>query len=145
MLVGERTVPSPKDNLQPLARRLLWLQAGVGAVAALVGLAVWGRNVAISALAGALIGLVANLYLTLRGLRPAGSARSALGRLYFGQFVKMVVSVGLLYLAATRLPHVSVQALLIGFIATLAVVWFIPFASAARARRRDGETGSGTG
>ena len=98
------------DDLRPLVQRLSGLQAGVGAAAALVGLAFWGRNVAISALAGGFIGVIANLYLTLRGLRPASTAASALGRLYFGQFVKMVVSVVLLYVAATRLPHVSVQA-----------------------------------
>lgn len=137
--------------MQRLARRLLWLQVGVGAAAALVAWAFWGRNNAISVLAGALIGVIANLYLTLRGLRPASTARGALGRLYFGQFVKMVVSVVLLYAAAKQLPLVVkepmqlvVPPLLIGFVATLVVVWFIPFASAARMRRRDGEAGSGT-
>ena len=106
---------------------------------------------AISVLAGALIGVIANLYMTLRGLRPANTARSALGRLYFGQMVKMVVSVVLLYVAATELPlvvreprQVVVPPLLIGFIATLAVVWLMPFASAARLRRREQEPGSGT-
>jgi F0F1-type ATP synthase assembly protein I len=143
-------VPSPEDNAQ-LARRLLWLQAGVGAAAALVAWAFWGRSVAISVLAGALIGVIANLYMTLRGLRPASTARSALGRLYLGQFVKMVVSVVLLYVAARELPRLVnepmqlvVPPLLIGFIATLVVVWFIPFVSAARMRRREDETGSGT-
>jgi F0F1-type ATP synthase assembly protein I len=144
-------VPSPEDKLQLLVRRLLWLQAGVGVAAALVARAFWGRNDAISVLAGALIGVIANLYMTLQGLRPASTARSALGRLYFGQFVKMVVSVVLLYVAARELPLVVkepvqlvVPPLLIGFVATLVVVWFIPFASAARMRRREGDTGSGT-
>ena len=133
---------TPRDDLRPLVQRLFWVQAGVAVIAAVVGLAFWGRNVAISALAGGFIGVIANLYLTFRGLRPASTPQNALGRLYFGQFVKMVVSVALLYVAATRLPHVSVQALLVGFIATLVVVWFIPFASVARARRRDSDKGT---
>ena len=132
-------VLTPSDDIRPLVHRLLWLQVAVGAAAALVGFAFWGRYVAVSALAGALIGVIANLYMTLRGLRPASTARNALGRLYVGQMVKMVVSVTLLYVAATRLPHVSVPALMIGFIATLMLVWFIPFASVARVRRRDHE------
>ena len=151
MPYGERTVPSPEDKLQSLARRLLWLQAGVGAAAALVAWAFWSRDVAISVLAGALIGVIANLYMTLRGLRPASTARSALGRLYLGQFVKMVASVVLLVVAANELPRVLkeptqlvVPPLLIGFVATLAVVWVIPFASAARMRRRERETESRT-
>ena len=144
-------MPSPEDNAQALGRRLLWLQAGASCAAALVAWAFWGRNVAVSTLAGALIGVIANLYMTLRGLRPASTARSALGRLYFGQMVKMVVSVALLYVAAKQLPlvikeptAVVVPPLIIGFMVTLVVVWFIPFASAARMRRREGETGSGT-
>src|SRR5690242_20483318 len=92
--------------MQPLVRRLLWLQAGAGAAATLVAWAFWGRYNAISVLAGALIGVIANLYMTLQGLRPASSARSALGRLYFAQFVKMVVSVVLLYVAARQLPQI---------------------------------------
>lgn len=135
-----------------LARRLLWLQVGMSAAAALVAWVLRGRSTAISVLAGALIGVIANLYMTLRGLRPASTARSALGRLYFGQFVKMVVSVGLLYVAAKELPRIVqepmqavVPPLLIGFVATLVVVWFIPFASAARMSRRKSDAGSGTG
>lgn len=137
--------------MQSLARRLLWLQVGMGAAAALVAWAFWGRSNAISVLAGALIGVIANLYMTLQGLRPASTARSALGRLYLGQFVKMVVSVVLLYVAARGLPlivkepmQLVVPPLLIGFVATLVVVWFIPLASAARMRRRENGTGSGT-
>jgi ATP synthase protein I len=137
-------VATPRDDFRPLAHRLLWLQTGVAVLAAIVGLAFWGRNVAISALVGGLIGVIANLYLTFRGLQPASTPQGALGRLYVGQFVKMVVSLALLYLAATRLPRVSVPALLTGFIATLVVVWFAPFASAARARRPDSGNDEGT-
>lgn len=144
-------MPNPEDNVRSLAQRLLWLQAGVGAAAALVAWAFWDRNIAISVLAGALIGVIANLYMTLAGLRPASTARRALGRLYFGQFVKMVLSLVLLVVAANELPRLIkepmqlvVPPLLIGFIATLLVVWVIPFASVARMRRREGETGSKT-
>src|SRR5580704_4516643 len=107
-------VQTPSDDIRPLGHRVLWLQVGSGLAVALVTLGFWGRDLAVSALAGALIGVIANLYMTLRGLRPVSTARSALGRLYFGQLVKMIVSVALLYVAVTCLPHVSVPALLIG-------------------------------
>ena len=115
-------VATRRDELRPLAHRLLWMQAGAAVLAGIVGLAFWGRNVAISALVGGLIGVIANLYLTFRGLQPASTPQGALGRLYVGQFVKMVVSVALLYLAVTRLPRVSMPALLCGFFATLVIV-----------------------
>ncbi len=141
-MVVQNSGADPRDDNRLLARRLLWLQAGAGLAATGVGLAFWGHSVGISALAGAFIGVVANLYMTLRGLRPARTPRGALGRLYFGQLVKMAVGVALLVVAVKYLPHVSVAALMLGFIATLVVVWFVPFASVARARRGDGGSGA---
>ena len=49
----------------------------IGLAVALVCLA-WGANACLSALAGALTGVIANLYMTFRALEPARSPRRRL-------------------------------------------------------------------
>jgi len=122
---------SSESDIRPLARRILLMQAAAGMLVSLVCLAGQGRNGFMSALAGAITGVTANLYMTLKALRPARTARGALGRLYFGQVVKVAVTV-VLFVSAARLPHVSWPALLIAYGATLVVFWWVPFASAPR-------------
>ncbi len=60
---------------------------------------VWQEH-ALSALAGGLIGLIANACMTLTALRSTASAAGALGRLMVGQMVKVVLTVGLLLIVA---------------------------------------------
>ena len=52
--------------------------------------------------------------------------QAALGRLYFGQLVKVIVTVGLFVLAFYVLPHVVWPALLVAYLATLVVSWSGP-------------------
>jgi F0F1-type ATP synthase assembly protein I len=114
------------NDIGPLATRILRWQGGVAlAVAAVAGWG-WGRHAGLSALAGGAIGLVANLYMTLKALRPANSPQGALGRLYMGQLVKVGITVGL-FVAASRVPGLSWPALLIAYLATLVVFWWVPF------------------
>ncbi len=124
---------SSDSDIRPLASRILLVQTGAGAVVALVCLLVWGRYACISALAGAGTGVVANMYMTFKALQPARTPRRALGQLYLGQLVKVALTVALFVLAA-HTPHVSWPALLIAYMATLVVFWWVPFASAPRAR-----------
>ncbi len=119
---------SSDSDVRRLAHRVLVLQGTVGLVVALVCLAVWGRTGLVSAVAGAVTGMVANLYMTLRALRPARTRSAALGRLYFGQLVKLVVTVGLFALAYVILPRVTWPALLVAYLATLVVSWRVSFA-----------------
>jgi ATP synthase protein I len=118
-------------DIRPIAVRILAWQAGVGVLIAAACLALWGRQAAVSALAGAAIGVIANLYMTLKALRPKRSARAALGALYTGQLVKVALTVAL-FVAAARLPGLVWPALLIAYIATLAVFWWVPFQAAPR-------------
>ncbi len=111
-------------------RILIW-QAGVGVLIAAVCLVLWGRLAGVSALAGAAIGTIANLYMTLKVLRPARTAGAALGALYMGQLVKVALTVGM-FLAAARLPGLVWPALLVGYIAMLVVFWWVPFRMAPR-------------
>jgi ATP synthase protein I len=119
------------SDIRPIAVRILAWQAGVGVLIAAACLALWGRQAAVSALAGAAIGVIANLYMTLKALRPKRSARAALGALYTGQLVKVALTVALFVIAA-RLPWLVWPALLIAYIATLAVFWWVPFRAASR-------------
>lgn len=123
--------PNGDANLRPLAVRILLVQCGV--VLALGGLclAVSGVRAAVSSLAGGLIGLVANLYMTLNALRAAGSARAVLGRMLKGQAIKVAVTIGL-FLAVARMPGLSWPALLVSYLATLAVFWFVPLFAAPK-------------
>ena len=134
---------SSDSDIRPVASRILLVQTGAGAAVALVCLLVWGRDACVSALAGASVGVVANMYMTFKVLQPARTPRRALGQLYLGQLVKVALTVALFVLAA-RMPHVSWPALLIAYAATLVVFWWVPFASGPRTRV-DPRIGSGGG
>ncbi|MFZ9708090.1 MAG: ATP synthase subunit I [Steroidobacteraceae bacterium] len=114
-----------------LAGRILLWQAGTTAVLALLAALLAGRDGGASALAGGLIGLLANLYMTFAALRPARSAPLALGRLLTGQFVKVALTVGL-FLAVAQQQGVVWPALIAGYLATLVVFWVVPVLAAPR-------------
>jgi len=114
------------NDIDPLAARILRWQGGAVAVVTVVAGLGWGWQTGLSALAGGAIGWIANLYMTLKALRPAESPVGALGRLYMGQLVKIAITVGL-FMAAARVPGLSWPALLIGYLATLVVFWWVPF------------------
>ena len=133
-------MPTSSDfATRPLAHRVLLLQSLSGLAVALVCLAGWGRNGFISALAGAVTGVIANLYMTFRALAPARTAQAALGRLYFGQLTKVIVSVALFVAAFVWLPKAGVRvvwpALLLAYLATLAANWWVTFKLVRRGDR----------
>jgi F0F1-type ATP synthase assembly protein I len=139
MLAGNHVVPTSSSDSddRPLAGRILRTQIGVGAAVALASLAIWGRIGLISALVGAATGVIGNAYRTFKALQPARTPRRALGQLYLGELVNFVLTVALFLLAA-RMPHVSWAALLLAYVGTLIVLWWVPFLSPARVK-----TGSG--
>jgi F0F1-type ATP synthase assembly protein I len=85
----------------------------------------------VSAVTGGLIGLIANLYMTVAVLRPARSAGFAFGRLLAGQFVKVLLTVGM-FLAVAQREDVVWPAVLAGYVATLGVFWVVPALAAPR-------------
>ena len=111
--------------------RILAWQVGVGVLIAAVCLVLGGVPAGVSALAGAAIGTIANLYMTLKALRPARTPGAALGALYMGQLVKVALTVGM-FLAVARQPGLVWPALLVAYIATLVVFWWVPFRMAPR-------------
>ncbi len=129
MSSGSRQVPtSSESDVRRLAHRVLLLQALVGLVVALVCL-FWGRNAFTSALAGAITGVIANLYMTFRGLSPARTPQAALGRLYLGQFIKVIVTLALFGLGLKFRRYLVLGPLLAGYVGTLVVSWTVPFVS----------------
>lgn len=106
-----------------IAARILLLQAGVAGVVALACLLAWNARVGASALAGAAIGVVANLYMTLNSLRSAPTPRIAFRRIWVGQLLKFVLTVGLL-VAVVRMTKVALPALFAGYVAMLLVYWW---------------------
>ena len=116
---------SSSGDLRTLYSKALLWQAAVGISVALVFSAPWGPYAGISALVGAGIGVVANLYMTRKALVPERTAPAALRRLIVGQIVKVVVTIGL-FMAAGRLPHIVWPALLGAYVVTLLVFWLLP-------------------
>lgn len=123
-------------GIRRIAARILVAQAALTIVVAAVCALVWGRTHAMSALVGGLIGLIANAFMTLSALRPTASAAGALGRLMFGQLVKVAVTVGLLVIVA-RSGWANWPALLSGYAVTLVMFWFVPTWDLRPRRPRD--------
>ena len=122
-----------RDGMRRIAVRILVVQVLATIVIAAVCALVWGRTHAMSALAGGLIGLIANVFMTLSALRPTASAAGALGRLMFGQLLKVGVTVMGLVIVAKG-GWANWPALLIAYAVTLMVFWFVPM-WASRPRR----------
>lgn len=124
------TVTSDPQMCRLAGRILLWQALVSGALAALVAVMA-GKASGVSALTGGLIGLIANLYMTLAALRPARTAGFALGRLLAGQFVKVLLTVGM-FLAVAQRKDVVWPAVFAGYVATLVVFWVVPVLAAPR-------------
>jgi F0F1-type ATP synthase assembly protein I len=112
-------------DIRRLAARILLAQAAATIILAAVLYGIRGPQHGGSALAGGAIGLVANLAMTLTGLRPARSAAGALGRLFFGQFAKVGLTVALFVIAA-RTGKVVWLPFLVAYLATLVAFWLVP-------------------
>jgi F0F1-type ATP synthase assembly protein I len=119
-----------------IAARILITQAVMTILVAVLCLVIWGRTHALSALAGGLIGLVANAYMTLTTLRSSANAAGALGRLLVGQFVKVALTVGLMLVVAQG-RWANWPALIFAYMATLVVFWFVPTLHMRARRTRD--------
>lgn len=122
---------SSDPQTRRLAGRILLGQAAVTIVLAALVAAGAGQKSGLSALSGGLIGLIANLYMTIAALRPARSAGFAFGRLLVGQFVKVLLTVGM-FLAVAQRKDVVWPAVIAGYVATLVVFWVVPVLAAPK-------------
>jgi F0F1-type ATP synthase assembly protein I len=120
-------------EIRRIAVRILLAQAATTILIAALCLVFSGRTQALSALAGGLIGLIANAYMTLTALRSTASAAGALGRLMVGQLVKVMLTVGLMLIVAQG-HWANWPVLVLAYAATMVVFWFVPTLS-MRTRR----------
>jgi F0F1-type ATP synthase assembly protein I len=124
------TVSSDPQTRRLAVRILLWQAAVTTVLGALV--AFWaGSKTGVSVVTGGSIGLIANLYMTVAVLRPARSAGFAFGRLLAGQFVKVLLTVGM-FLAVAQRKDVVWPAVFAGYVATLMVFWVVPVLAAPK-------------
>jgi F0F1-type ATP synthase assembly protein I len=123
--------PAADTVIRPLAVQILRVQFYVALGAGLIGWLGYGKAAGLSALGGGLIGVIANLYMTFNALRKATSATGALGTLLFGQLVKVVLTV-MMFVAAARMPGLIWPALLVSYLATLVVFWWVPLRAGRR-------------
>lgn len=114
----------------PAAKRLAFGvvrgQAAVTAVAALLGLALGGAHVALSAALGGAIGTIASLGMALMafgGKSPASPAR-VLGTFYAGEIVKVAVAI-VAFIAVLKLAGASPLPMFAAYMATFVVYWIV--------------------
>jgi F0F1-type ATP synthase assembly protein I len=123
-------------GLRRLAGEILLAQAATTIVIAAVCALMWSRIEALSALAGGATGLIANAVMMLMMLGVTPGAASALGRLLAGQLLKVMITVGLLFIVV-RSGKASWPALLIAYAATLFVYWLVPVLRHRTRRAKD--------
>jgi ATP synthase protein I len=106
------------------AYRIVLAQLGIALVYAAVCLVVWGKSIAVAALAGGAIGIMTNLYMALRlfGDGVVRSARQVLQRFYAAEAVKFALTFGLFALGLGVLK-LNALPLLGGYGLTLVVYW----------------------
>lgn len=123
--------PTGEPDTRRLAVRILIAQSVVTlGLAALVAAAVDGAS-GRSVLAGGLIGLIANLFMTIAALRYTHSPGLALGRILIGQLGKVLLTVGM-FLALAQRKDVVWPAALAGYAATLLLFWAAPVLSSSK-------------
>ena len=106
-------------------------QLGVTLLVATAGLLLGGSKAGVSALLGGGIGSLASLYMVVSMFRLGANTEpeKILGRVYRGEFYKLVLTAGLFALVLMSMD-VSFGAMLGGFAATLLVYWLALLRSA---------------
>ncbi len=105
-------------------RILLWQTGAVTAIA-VICYALFGRRSGASALVGGAIGVIANAFMTVTALRSTRSPGGALGRLLFGQLLKVALTVAFFVIVA-RDGRAHWPSLLVAYVATMVVFWVVP-------------------
>jgi ATP synthase protein I len=115
------------------ALRVVGLQGLIALGVAAAVAAIWGLSAGRSALLGGAVGAVATMFFVLALFRyPEGApAGRVVWGFFFGQALKVVLTVGLLVLAF-RSRGVTPLAFLAGYVATYVAYWLAPRGPASR-------------
>jgi ATP synthase protein I len=119
----------------------VFLQAAVSLLAAAVTWAVWGTYPALSLLAGGGAIVIPNALLALR--LTLGNPSQAAVTLLVGEFLKIGLSVLLIYLAHLWIADLSWGALILGLVLALNVLLLAPWVSGRMDRRRAAQAVAG--
>lgn len=117
--------------MRRVAARILMWQAGVTLALGAVCTAAFGVDVGKSSLVGGLIGVIANLFMSIAALRNARTPALALGRLFVGQLLKVLLTVAM-FIAVAAQKWLNWPALLGAYVLTLVVFWAVPVLSGQR-------------
>lgn len=115
---------SDPDTRRTAGRILLWQTGAVTAIA-VICYALFGLGSGASALIGGAIGVIANAFMTVTALRSTRSPGGALGRLLFGQLLKVALTVAFFVIVA-RDGRAHWPSLLVAYLATMVVFWMVP-------------------
>ena len=90
------------------AFKILWIQAGIAALAGIIGM-IFGTVHALSAWLGGVVYLLPQAYFTYRALslRNFGSAKAALADMYIGEIWKMLIYIVLLAMIFLLVKEIS--------------------------------------
>ena len=127
---------SDPETRRTASRILLW-QIGAVTAIAVICYALFGERSGGSALVGGAIGVVANAFMTVTALRPTRSPGGALGRLLFGQLLKVALTVACFVIVA-RDGRAHWPSLLVAYVATMVVFWIVPATKLGKFREREG-------
>jgi F0F1-type ATP synthase assembly protein I len=127
---------SDPETRRTASRILLW-QIGAVTAIAVICYALFGERSGGSALVGGAIGVVANAFMTVTALRPTRSPGGALGRLLFGQLLKVALTVACFVIVA-RDGRAHWPSLLVAYVATMVVFWIVPATKLGQSGMREG-------
>lgn len=114
-------------DLRRVAYRLVLAQLILTVAVALVSLALWSRNAALSAAIGGGIGVAANLVLALVAFRKSGRTLAEMvSAFYVGEAAKFGVTIVLFVVVLATLKRTLVPGALFGaFVGTFLVHWLV--------------------
>lgn len=112
-----------------LAKALVYLQACMIPVSALIGWVLKDSTAALSAVLGALICWLASCYFSWQSFRAAGAraSKQVLSNMYRGMMGKFAIVIVGFILILSNVKPLSPVALFCGFILVQAMTWIAPF------------------
>jgi ATP synthase protein I len=105
-------------------QKVIYAQAAVSVVIALLFYGVFGAKQASSAFVGCMVGFIPNAYFGIKILLSNGAdPKKILNTFYFAELIKFVLT-AVLFAVAIKIPMVEFKWLIVGYLAVISVFWF---------------------